>query len=314
MKCKLERIRDEAFASIDENILSYKRFKRDQVFKVNTENRLLLVKINHQSKRNFISRKKLDSLFSRETIINCKLNKLNLKYFRVPNIVGAGKNFQIFEFIQGVRPSDTHLIVDALLEFQFCKLNIKKNKMVSFWFNDLNRLVRNLIVAKKNKQISITHFIKGIKLCYECQKKQKKLTYSVLKHGDFHVYNLLMDQNGKVVFLDLETGIDSQRWFFEDIARISRDPDSFPYFEPVLLKIYLEKFRNLYPKEFSELNIESQLRIGFLIKFLRAVNYTEHENIRQKSIKIVKNILMDDKAFFAWYQNDFHLDISDISE
>ena len=301
--------REKAFASLDTKILNYKHYKKDQVFKVETEKGLLLVKLNNPSGRKIGLSNFSETIFNREAQLNCNLVKREFTFFRVPELESTdGKNYQIFEFINGGRPVDGQLIVDALLEFQFSQPVIKNNCWISLWLNDINRLVRNLIIAKKKRRISWAHFFKGLRICYKCCMKQNKLTFTVLKHGDFHLYNLLMGQDGKLVFLDLETAVFSQKWFFSDIVRISRNPEQFPYYEPDLIKYYFSKFKNEHPDKFDELHLESQFRIGFLIKFLRIVNHTTHEEIRQNSIKIINQILMDDQAYLAWYQNDFHLE------
>ena len=300
--------REKAFASFDAKVLNYKRFKKDQVFKVETENGLLLVKLNHPPSRKVGLKKISQAIFTREARLNCYLGKKEFSFFRVPNIISTDeKNYLVIEFINPIRPTDGHLIVDALLEFQYSQPLIKNNNIISLWLNDINRLIRNLVIAKYKKIISWTHFFKGLHICYECNRKQNKLTFPVLKHGDFHLYNLLMGQDGKMIFLDLETAVISQKWFFSDITRISRYPEKFPYYESSLIKYYLSRFKNFYPEKFGELHVESQIRMGFLIKFLRIVNNTTQDEIRKDSFKIIDQILLDDIAFRNWCQNNFEL-------
>lgn len=307
--------RKKAFESLKEKVVDFKRFKKDQVFKVKTNKRDFLVKVKNISGKKIGFRHLKALAFKQESQLNHELSKSESQFFRVPDVFETDEhNYLIFEFVSGEMPDDAQRIAEALLEFQFEKPNITWQLPLTMWFHPWSRFFRNLIIAKTHNRITWHQLFKAIRIYHKCSKRQKRLSYTVLKHGDFHVYNLLMDKSKKVVVLDLETTIYSRKWFFSDIVRVCRNPDQFPHYDPEIIHSYLKLFQEKKPDMYSELNLKAQFRIGFFIKFLRTLNNNNNVQIRENARIIISEILLDDQKYSEWFNRNFEMPDERISE
>lgn len=301
------------------NLNNVKRIKSYTYYLETKNDSYILKKINMKKKFSKIKRWFNRITFKNEIEAYKQLNKINLDFFEVPNLIYNQKDYFLLEFIEpNQEPIDMDKssidVVDSVLEFNMIELDTLDNFFEKKFFNLFKRinwkLMRfALISVRKKYGIFLSVKLIWIVIVNSFKQKNNKITFTL--HDDlFGFNNLILSEDKLIHFVDFEGVIAEKKWILLDILDLCLDPESFD-FDDSLLTEYLDKLSDRTDFEIR-LNVKAQLQMALLKRVIEKVTFVNSKRSASKNrLYVWENalkMLTSKKKYDKWYSKNLSVD------
>jgi thiamine kinase-like enzyme len=282
------------------------------------DNKKLFLKFRREPKtivRRFLRIILGNPTFSRQIEVYKLFTKIPISHFNSPKLLSTnGKNYFILEYVDFIdRNVDINKykskIIDGLLELQS---SLDNNSIAN---NKINQKILNIFLSFEYSFVTryswyiyrtrgVSDLIKIAIIIVKSHLKQKKLSYKILIHNDFHHNNLIVDRGGNLYITDFEGVLIEDKWTLFDIATIALNTHIFKIDYEMINKYLVLFFKKYHIDNAYKVNI--QIRIAFIRRLIQLIySPAPPIDVKRKYENILYTIVINDSEYEKWYKNNF---------
>jgi hypothetical protein len=254
--------------------------------------------------------------FRREIAVYRAVASGSFQHLRVPELIATDEEsfFCAQEIVSILESADRsaatkHNVALALAEFQTglrLSEGVLARRILRWKRAPIYGIVRRSL-GTVLRTIGARAALRCIACAFKERRRQARLPQEYAVHGDFNRTNTLVGTDGTLYVIDFTDTYFDRRWPLVDIIRYATkcdDRDVLLDLEPV--RSYLQVISDFDRGNLiSRMNLSAQVRIALLRQALWTLAARGSIGLRKRWEVFLQDVVLDDKAYRAWYRDTF---------